>query len=228
MILKEIPIYERPREKVINYGVSYLSNAELLAIILRTGTKNNNVLRMSEEVLYKLSSIKDLGSITLSELTEVKGIGETKAVTLLATVELGRRILNAGIEHKIIKSSKNVYEHMKTYFYNASEEHLYGIYLNAKGGIISTIEITKGTVNSTYMDPDNIFKWHYKLSSSAIILVHNHPSGDPTPSIPDVKMTNEIVKKAKVLDIKILDHIVIGKTYYSMRENEHIYKIFKS
>lgn len=231
MILKEIPVFERPREKVVNLGINYLSNVELLAIILRTGSKEHNVLRLSEEILYKLSSIKDLSTLTISELTKIKGIGITKAVTILACVELGLRIVNSSNNEITIKSGKNVYEHMKKYFLNAKEEHLYGIYLNAKGNIISTEELSKGTINTTLIDPDMIFKWYYKLSASAVILVHNHPSGDPTPSIPDLKKTEELIKKAKLLNINVLDHIIIGNEYYSIRENDkyhhNLFNIFK-
>ena len=213
MILKEIPVYERPREKVINFGVAYLSNAELVAILLRTGSKEQNVLRLSEEILYKLSNIKDLRNLTINELTSIKGIGTTKAVTILASVELGRRIASMSDESFKIKSGKNVYDYMKNLFINVKEEHLYGIYLNSKGIIISSIELSKGNINSTLIDSDMIFKYYYKLSSSAVILVHNHPSGDPTPSIPDLKKTEEILKKAKLLNIIILDHIIIGNGY---------------
>ena len=228
MIIKEIPIFERPREKVINQGVHYLSNTELLAILLRTGTKDENVLRLSEKLLYKLTNINDLNDLTINELTSVKGIGPSKAVTVLAAVELGRRMTNLTKKDLSLTSSKQVYEYMKNYFLSVKEEHLYGIYLNAKGGLINTIELSKGTINSTLIDPDLIFKWYYKLSSSAVILVHNHPSGDSTPSIPDLKKTDEVIKKAKLLDIRVLDHIIIGKDYYSMRENNKIFNIFKN
>ena len=228
MIIKEIPVFERPREKVINQGVQYLSNTELIAILLRTGTKDANVLRLSEQLLYKLTTIKDLNDLTITELTEIKGIGPSKAVTILAAVELGKRMISLNSKEHMLKSSRQVYNYMQNYFLNAKEEHLYGLYLNAKGSLISTVELSKGTLNSTLIDPDIIFKWHYKLSSSAIILVHNHPSGDPTPSIPDLKKTEEVIKKAKLLNIPILDHIIIGNTYYSMRENNKLFNIFKN
>lgn len=227
MIIKEIPVFERPREKVINQGVHYLSNTELLAILLRTGTKEENVLRLSEKLIYKLSNIKDLNDLTISELTSIKGIGTSKAVTILAAVELGRRIASLNSKDKVLSSSKQVYEYMKNYFLNTKEEHLYGLYLNGKGSLISSVELSKGTINSTLIDPDIIFKWYYKLSASAVILVHNHPSGDATPSVADLKKTDEVVKKAKLLDIRVLDHLIIGKTYYSMRENNNLFNIFK-
>ena len=227
MIIKEIPAFERPREKAINQGVHYLSNTELLAILLRTGTKNENVLRVSEKLVYKLSNIEDLNDLTISELTSIKGIGPSKAVTIAAAVELGRRISSLTKKDLVMNSSKKVYDYMKNYFLSVKEEHLYGLYLNAKGCLINTIELSKGTINSTLIDADAIFKWYYKLSSSAVILVHNHPSGDSTPSIPDLKKTDEVIKKAKLLDIKVLDHIIIGKNYYSMRENNNLFNMFK-
>ena len=213
MIIKDIPKFERPREKVINQGVQYLSNNELIAILLRTGTKNQNVLKVSEQILYKLSNINDLYNLTISELTSIKGIGPSKAVTLLAAVELGKRISNLNEKDYILNSSGKVNLFMQNYFINVKEEHLYGLYLNSKGKLIQAVELSKGTINSTLIDCETIFKWYYKLSSSAIILAHNHPSGDPTPSIQDLKKTEEVVKKAKMLNINVLDHIIIGKTY---------------
>ena len=227
IILKEIPFYERPREKVLCQGIKYLSNIELLALLIRTGNNEENVLRLSERILYKLSNIKDLNQLTINELTEIKGIGTAKAITILAAVELGRRINLINEKDIVLKSGSSVYRFMKNIFNDAKEEHLYGLYLNAKGVLISSIELTKGNINSTLFDPDVIFKWYYKLSASAIILVHNHPSGDSTPSIPDLKKTEEIVTKAKILGIAILDHIIIGKDYYSIRENNKLFNIFK-
>ena len=227
MIIKDIPKFERPREKVINQGVQYLSNNELIAILLRTGTKNQNVLKVSEQILYKLSNINDLYNLTISELTSIKGIGPSKAVTLLAAVELGKRISNLNEKDYILNSSGKVYLFMQNYYINVKEEHLYGLYLNSKGKLIQAVELSKGTINSTLIDCETIFKWYYKLSSSAIILAHNHPSGDPTPSIQDLKKTEEVVKKAKMLNINVLDHIIIGKTYYSIRENNKLFNIFQ-
>lgn len=227
MIIKDIPKFERPREKVINQGVQYLSNNELIAILLRTGTKNQNVLKVSEQILYKLSNINDLYNLTISELTSIKGIGPSKAVTLLAAVELGKRISNLNEKDYILNSSGKVNLFMQNYFINVKEEHLYGLYLNSKGKLIQAVELSKGTINSTLIDCETIFKWYYKLSSSAIILAHNHPSGDPTPSIQDLKKTEEVVKKAKMLNINVLDHIIIGKTYYSIRENNKLFNIFQ-
>lgn len=226
-MLKEIPFYERPREKVLNQGIKYLSNIELLALLIRTGNNEDNVLRLSEKILYKLTNIKDLNQLTISELTEIKGIGNAKAITILAAVELGRRINLLSEKEVVLKSGNSVYKFMKNVFIDAKEEHLYGLYLNAKGILISSIELSKGNVNSTLIDPDIIFKWYYKLSASAIILVHNHPSGDSTPSLPDLKKTEEVVQKAKMLGIHILDHIIIGKDFYSIRENNKLFNIFR-
>ncbi len=226
MIIKEIPIFERPREKVINQGVKYLSNVELIAILLRTGSKEKNVLRLSEELLYKLTKINELNDFTVNELTSIKGIGTTKAVTILAAVELGKRISTITSQNKMLNTSKLVYEHMKNYFINAKEEHLYGVYLNAKGILISTIELSKGNLNSTLIDSELIFKWYYKLSASGVILVHNHPSGDSNPSLADLKKTEEVVKKAKLLNLRIVDHIIVGTNYYSMAENNKYFNIF--
>lgn len=228
MILKEIPFYERPREKVLNEGIDRLSNVELIAILLRTGSKKQNVLRLSEQLLYKLSNITDFNQITVGELTAIEGIGEAKAITILAAVELGKRMSSISKSQIIIKNGYEAFKYLKNKVQNETEERLFGLYLTAKGGLISAVELTKGTINTTIIDPRLIFKWYYKLSASAVILVHNHPSGDPNPSIQDLKMTEEIVKKAKVLNINILDHVIIGENYYSMLENNKYFNIFKN
>lgn len=226
MLLKEIPTLERPREKALKYGIENLSNPELLAILLRTGSTDLNVMDTARQILYELSSIKELPEMTISELTKIKGVGPTKAITILCAIELGLRIVKMSTDETNFSSPREVYEYLRYRVQNFKEEHLFGLYLNAKGVLIDCKLLTKGTISSTIIDPKNIFKWAYKLSASGIILVHNHPSGDPTPSLADLKHTEEVIKQAKITGFVILDHIIIGNTYYSMKASSKIYKMF--
>lgn len=226
MILKEIPIYERPREKAIKYGIDSLSNNELIAILLRTGSKDENVLNVATKIFKEVSSLKELTELSVNELIGIKGIGEAKAITVLAAIELGKRVISEEIEEVKLGSSESVYKFMLPLVKGLNEEHLYALYFNAKGSMISYKLLTKGNINSTIIDGRLVFKWAYKLSASAIILVHNHPSGDPTPSMQDLKYTETILKQSDLNGFILLDHIIIGNGYYSMKKSSKLFKLF--
>lgn len=226
MLLKEIPDYEKPREKAKELGIERLSNVELLAILIRTGTKGKNVLETSKEILYKLENIKDLNTITLTELTSVKGIGNDKAITVLAAIEFGKRINEFKKSSISFAKAEDVFEYFKIKMNGLEQENLYVIYLNNKLNLLDIKLITTGTINTTLFDATTILKWALKLSSPAIILVHNHPSGDPTPSVADYKMTDLIIKQCELLNITVIDHIIIGETFHSMKRSKE-YKKFR-
>jgi UPF0758 protein GTNG_2548 len=223
---KEVPYDERPREKAMKYGIQSLSNTEILAIILRTGSKEKNVLEVSQKLLYQIDKISNLKDITINELTNIKGIGKTKAITILASIELGMRIIRNDNELKTYTTPRQVFEYLYPKVKLLNKECLYALYLNTRGGLIQEVLITQGTVNSSLVDGKDIFKWALKLSATAIILVHNHPSGDPTPSIQDIKSTEKLVQMSKMMDVIILDHIIIGNDYYSMKEESKVFKVF--
>lgn len=225
-MLKEIPSYERPREKALKFGIDSLSTIELIAIILRTGSKDENVLETSKKILYSIDNLSRLREITISELTKIKGVGTTKAVTILASIELGLRILEVKNEITVYNSPGDVFNYFYPKLRSLNQEHLYAIYLNLKGVVIETKLITKGTISSSLIDGKAIIKWALKLSATAIILIHNHPSGDPTPSMADLKATTSFISQAKILEIVVLDHIIIGDTYYSMKKHTKIFKVF--
>lgn len=223
-MLREVPFFDRPREKALKYGVKSLSTVELIAILLRTGNKEESVIDLSKRLLYGLDSISRLREMTIEELINLKGIGSTKAITLQASIELGLRILEDKNRLKKYKSSKQIFDYYSPLLKNTNKECLYAIFLNTKGFVISEQLITQGTISSSLIDGRDIIKWALKLSASAIILVHNHPSGDPTPSVADMKVTSDFIKQAKMMDLVILDHIIVGNTYFSMRENKIVIK----
>lgn len=225
-MLKEVPYTERPREKALKYGIQTLSNIELLAIILRTGSKDKNVLEVSQNLVYKIENISSIKDMTINELTTFKGIGSTKAITILASIELGMRIIRNENEIKTYTTPRQVFDYLYPKVRLLTKECLYALYLNTKGVLIKEVLITQGTINSALVDGKDIFKWALKLSATAIIIVHNHPSGDPTPSIQDLKSTERLVQMARVMEIIILDHIIIGDDFYSMKEESKIFKVF--
>lgn len=212
--LHELPNDNLPRERLAKLGASSLSDYELLAIILRTGTKNESVIEMSKKLLAEFKHISNLNNTTISELMEIKGIGSTKAIELLAAIELGRRVNSLNIAKVTIMSSQDIFNYLKYRMQSLTQEQLIAIYLNVKSEIIDTKVLTIGTANQTIIDPKEVMKWALKLSSSHVVIAHNHPSGDPTPSRQDIASTDYLISFAKSLDITIVDHIIIGQNKY--------------
>jgi len=219
MNLKDVKIDDRPRERLKNVGINSLSNNELMSILLRCGTKNKSVIDLSNEVLNLIYNDKE---VTINELLKIKGIGISKATIILSALELGKRVNNVKISKKKFITPIDVFNYFKDLIGNLKQENLYAIYLDVKGYLIDYKLITIGGINNIFVDFNSIFKWAYKLSSTAIILVHNHPSLDPTPSSNDILVTKELINKAKLLNFVILDHIIIGKTYFSMTQQNII------
>lgn len=221
--IKEMIKEELPREKTIHFGIESLNNYELLSILLRCGTKEKSVIELSIEVLKVIYEIDDITNLTLNELLKIKGIGVSKATTILASIELVRRLLQNKNNKIKVPSPKLIFEKFKNIYLGINQERLYAIYLNTKCEIISEKLISIGNINSSILDDLAIFKWAYNYSASAIILVHNHPSGDPKPSNEDITATKQLIEKAKLLNFIILDHIIIGKTYFSFKANFNLW-----
>ena len=215
IIIKDIPINERPRERAIKYGVESLSNEELLSIILKTGTKNCNVKNLSSKILSSINDIQDLRNITISNLTKINGIGKVKAIELLASLELGKRVYYLNKKDNIkLNNSKKIYDYFKDIFINENQENFYAIYLDSKSKLISYKLLFKGTLNSSCVHPREVFKYAVLESAASIIVIHNHPSGDPTPSREDEELTNALFQVGSTMAIPVVDHIVFGNNEY--------------
>jgi len=225
MFIRELPLSERPREKMLSGQAVYLSNSELLAILLRTGTKNKSALRLAEEIL----SLEDSGILFLSEcapeeLASIKGIGPAKACQVLAGMELGRRIATKPRGNKAkVNSPESIValfmEEMRYY----KKEVFKTLLLNTKGEIIGKDEISIGDLSSTVIHPREVFLPAVKRSAAAVAFIHNHPSGDPTPSSEDIMTTRKLVDAADIMGISVWDHIIIGDgKYVSFREEQLI------
>lgn len=223
--IKDIPACDRPRERLIEQGADTLSNEELLAIIFKTGTKGNSAKDLGSQILSKIGNIKKLNDINLEFLKQFKGIGMGKACDLLACVELGKRINREVDTIKDIRltNSEIVYKFYKDKLGNKKQEYFYAVYLDTSKKIIGDKLLFIGTINYSLVHPREVFKEAYLLGASAIICIHNHPSGNPLPSKQDYDITNNLIEAGKILGIKIVDHIIICKNnYYSFMENNDI------
>lgn len=220
---KDLIDEEKPRERFITYGVSNLSNEDLISIILKTGTKDFSVKEVSNHILSEIESIQDLKDITVNKLMSIKGIGKTKAIELISAIELGRRVYEKQIKTcKKIKTPIDTFLHMESRLQNKNKEYFYVIYLDTKSNIIETKLLFIGGLNECIIDVREIFKNAHLLSAHSFICVHNHPSGDPNPSKSDDINTIELIKIGKLQKILVKDHIIIGNDkYYSYYENNN-------
>ena len=220
IMIKDIPLSERPRERLLKYGKESLSNEELLSIILKTGTKNYSAKELSNHILKNFKNIKEMKYITINKLTEINGIGEVKAIELLAALELGKRVYYIEQKEKVLlNSSKKIYEYFKNIFIEEYQECFYALYLDTKSKLISYKLLFKGTINSSCVHPREVFKNAFLESAYSIIVIHNHPSGDPSPSKEDIKVTETLMQVGKIMAIPVVDHIIIGNNqYYSFYE----------
>ncbi|WP_353096650.1 DNA repair protein RadC [Tissierella praeacuta] len=223
--IKELPMTERPREKLYSHGPGALSNEELLAIIIRTGNKNDSAIDLARKILSRDNrGLVYLRDTTLQELMETKGVGKCKAAQILAAIEIGKRInfREALSKVKITEPNTiaNLYMDEMRYL---QKEHFRVLLLDTKNQIIATEEISVGTLNVSIVHPRDVFKAAIKRNSNSMILIHNHPSGDPTPSNEDINVTNRLVDAGNLIGIKVLDHIIIGDNrYISFKEKNLI------
>ena len=218
--IQSLPEKERPREKLLKHGVKHLSNAELLAILLRTGIKNQSALTLSYKILSKNDGIRFLSNAEVSDLQEIQGIGLAKASQLIAAVELGKRIAQYAHEDDyFIKRPQDAANLLMEEMRYLKKEYMKVILLNTKCKVIGIEDISIGNLNSSLAHPREIFIPAIKQSSANIILIHNHPSGDPTPSKDDIEITRRISEAGKILGIGLFDHLIIGDgVFISLKE----------
>lgn len=222
--IKDMPLHERPIERMKKIGVNNLSDEELIAIVLKTGTIEISVKELSRNLISKVKSLNNLNEISFEELKQIKGIGDAKAAIIVAIVELSKRI-NSKVNTLTTKitSPVEVYNYFKNYFIGIKQEEFHCIYLDNSKKIIKSKLLFKGTVNRSLIHPREIFKEAYLACASSIICIHNHPSGNITPSKDDIEVTKKIKEIGNSFDIKLLDHIIIGNdNFYSFLENTDI------
>lgn len=219
--LKELPVLERPRERLINVGVENLSDEELLSIILKTGSKEMSVKELAAYILSSLGGIENLKNINYHEVKKIKGIGEAKACMLVALSEIARRMNRkvASLMGVKLNTPLKIFEFYKSKI-NDDQEQFYCIYLDASKKVIEEKLLFIGTVNYSLVHPRDIFKEAYLLNATGIICVHNHPSGEVRPSKEDINLTIRLKEIGVLMGVRVIDHIIIGDDkYYSFLEN---------
>jgi len=221
MKVKELPIDDRPREKLMLRGVQSLSNTELIAILLRTGTKGKSVIQISQELLQKYNNLNILTNQTHAALKKIPGIGNDKATALIAAFELSRRVdsQKKWLSNKKVTSPQNIADFFIPLLRDEVKEKFFAICLNSANKIITYELISVGTLNSSLVHPREVFKVAVENNSASIILLHNHPSGNGDPSNEDIMLTKKMIEVGKFMDIPIFDHLIIaGDNYTSMVE----------
>ena len=221
-MVRDLPEDERPREKLLASGAASLSDVELLAILLRTGTRTQSVLHVAEEVLAKY---RDRGLVSVvhmapAELAEVKGIGQAKAATILAAVELGRRLASKAAEKfETIHGPEDVAAYAMPHFRYELREHFAVMLLDTKNHVLGMPTVSVGSLSASIVHPREVFRVAIQQAAASIILLHNHPSGDPSPSQEDIAVTEQLIKVGKIMDLTVLDHIIIGDNkFISLKE----------
>ncbi|WP_435989999.1 RadC family protein [Rossellomorea sp. LjRoot5] len=224
LMIRDFPQDERPRERMIQSGAASLSNQELLAILLRTGTKSESVLQLSNRLLNQFDGLNLLKDASLEEITKTKGIGLAKAVQIMAAVEFGRRISNLAFDDRYsIRSPEDGANYVMNDMRFLAQEHFVCLYLNTKNQVLHKQTIFIGSLNASIVHPREVFKEAFRRSAASIICIHNHPSGDPTPSREDIEVTKRLVECGRIIGIDILDHLIIGeKKFISLKEKGYL------
>lgn len=224
MMIRDVHRADRPRERLIRQGASSLSNQELVAILLRTGTKEESVLVLANRVLSSFDKIQDMKDATLEEYTKVKGIGEAKAVQLLAAAEIGKRLYQKYSEERYtIRSPEDAASYLMTDMTSLRQEHVVVLFLNIKNEVLHKQTIFIGSLNSSIIHPREIFREAVKRSAASIICAHNHPSGNPAPSPEDIEVTERLEEAGRLMGIELLDHIIIGDhQFISLKEKGYM------
>jgi DNA repair protein RadC len=222
--IKEIPVDDRPRERLIKFGPEVLSNSELLAIILRVGMKSESAIAMANRIISTNEGLQYLSTATVQELSKIKGIGDAKAAQIKAALELGKRLKNFRSDMKVkISNPEDIVEIVMEDMRYLKKEHLRTIFLNTKNIVIDVKDLSIGSLNSSIVHPREIFSEAIRKSSSSIVICHNHPSGDPTPSQEDINITKRLYEVGKLVGIDLLDHVIIGDgRYISLKEKSII------
>lgn len=218
--IKDLPSSERPRERLLHYGAGALSTGELLAIILRTGTPDENVVRVAQRLLANFESLAGLARASTPELVSEKGLGPAKVAQLKAALELGRRMLiESPGERPQVRSPADAANLVMSEMGILEQEHLRVMLLDTKNRVLETKTVYQGSLNTSLIRVGELFREAIRANCASLIVLHNHPSGDPTPSPEDVAVTRQIVEAGKLLDVDVLDHLIIGRQrFVSLKE----------
>lgn len=218
--IKEMPENERPRERLLTYGARNLSEAQLLAIIIRTGSGDKNAVSLAMELINKFGSLNAIDKASFNEFKDIKGLGKAKIAQIKASMELGRRLLSEKTNSEItFTDSIAVYEYLQPKLKALKQEKFICLILDVKNRLIREQEVTTGILNEALIHPREAFREAIKEAGASVIFVHNHPSGDPEPSHKDLQITERLCKTGDIIGIKVLDHIIVAEnSFISMKE----------
>ncbi|MDO8886137.1 DNA repair protein RadC [Candidatus Oleimmundimicrobium sp.] len=223
LTMKKLPLDIRPRERLFRYGASGLSDSELLAILLGTGTKRETALQLGQRILSKFKNLRNLVSTSPEELAEINGIGKAKSSQIVAAVELGRRMNTISNEKgNFITNPKDVVDLFMAEMRYLDRECFKAALLNTKNKVLKIVEVSTGNLNSSIVHPREVYKFAIKCSAASVIVVHNHPSGDSSPSKEDVVTTQRLSEAGKLLGIELLDHVIIGDGEYTSLKEKNL------
>ena len=225
ILIRDLPSSERPRERLLRVGADAMKTSELIAILLRTGMKGTSVIQVAEQMLAKFGSLEKLSRASVADLRQVKGVGRDKAVTLVAAFALAR-LMAKELQHEspTLDNPRAVADILREENRQYHVEQFTVLLLNTRRKLIRVEKISQGTLDTILVHPREVFKSAISANASAIVLVHNHPSGDPTPSESDIKVTRDLVRAGQVLKIEVLDHVILGR---ASREREKDYASLK-
>jgi DNA repair protein RadC len=222
-LIRDMPVTDRPRERLAQHGAAALADAELIAILLRTGTKGRSAVQVAQDLLRQ-HTLEELVSLPWEALAKVKGVGRTKAVQLKAALELARR-LRRPRDRQSVTTPAEAAALVRDTMQHLDREEFRVLLLNTKQGLIRVADVSRGSLNASIVEPREVFKDAVAASAASVILVHNHPSGDPTPSTEDIAITKRLVKAGETLNIPVLDHLILGhratgrdQDYVSLKE----------
>ena len=219
-VLREIPKEDRPRERLLQFGAEALSNAELVAILLRTGTISESAVKLAGKVLTAAGGLRNMVDMSVEQLVAIKGIGKAKALQVKAGIELGRRLTRAGLQDTpAIRSPRDAADLVSDELKYLQKEHFVVLFLNTKNRVIGKETLSIGSLNASIVHPREVFRSAIQKSSASIICAHNHPSGDPTPSPEDIEVTRRLAESGKLVGIELLDHLIIAdQSFVSLKE----------
>ncbi|MFD2046221.1 DNA repair protein RadC [Ornithinibacillus salinisoli] len=224
IMIKDVPKEDRPRERLLKLGANHLSNQEILAILLGSGTKEESVMTLANRVLMHFEGLNLLKDATIEELTAIKGIGSARGVLILSAIEIGKRMNQyKPNERYVIRSPEDGADYIMEEMRSLKQEHFVVLFLNTKNQIIHRQTIFIGSLNASIVHPREVYREAVKRSAASIIVAHNHPSGDPTPSQEDILVTRRLVDSGKMIGIELLDHLVIGdRKFVSLKEKGYL------
>lgn len=224
VLMRDVPVEERPRERMIRDGAQSLNNAELLAILLRTGSSGQSVMGLAEQLLARFGGLRSLMDTDFREMTDIPGMGPAKALQVQAAIEIGKRIARLSRQPvTVIRSPRDAADLFMDRLRFEKKEYFIVVHLDTKNQVIAEEVVSIGSLDSSIVHPREIFKTALKKSSASIICIHNHPSGDPTPSREDVLVTKRLAEVGQIMGIEVLDHIVVGEQRFASLKEQGLF-----